>query len=144
MLTNFDEYLIKCELSDDVKYGFNFKYKKLSNKYIDWIFNHYYTVEFSIHFYDEIDKNGNRRLDFRNWIDPYGEGIWDMSQSDVDKISRKYLKNIKRKSVSKRKRIYAAEKDGYILIYWYGRDRFAEDYWWIFRKNGLKNEGWRF
>ena len=145
MLTDTDKYLIKCELSDDVKYGFNFKYKKLSNKFIDWLFNHYYTVEFSIRFYDVIDENsGIRKLDFCSWTDPFGKGIWNMSQRAVDETSRNRLKNLRGKSISKRERLYFAEKDGYILIFWYGRDVCGEDYWWIFRKNGLKNEGWRF
>lgn len=144
-LNTIDKYLILCELHDNIMDGYDFKYKKLSNSFIDWLFNHYYTVEFSIHYFDMIDENtGKHRLDFRNWIDPYGKGIWHMSQKSVDKMSKKMLKDIRKRSICKRERVYVAEKDDYVLIYWYGRDVFEEDYWWVFRKNGSKNEEWRF
>lgn len=105
---------------------------KPSNRFIDWLFRHYYTIEFYIHYYDNAYDEEN--LTFNNWVDPYGEGIWGMSQRKVDQISRDTLYEVRSKPVKKDERLYIAYEDDYIFIYWYGRDFMDEDYWWVMKR----------
>lgn len=41
----------------------NFKYRKLSNKFIDWLFNHYYCHEMCENFYDSEPKYNDDEFD---------------------------------------------------------------------------------
>lgn len=55
---NLRKDLINEELKYDIKRGFEFHYKKLSNKFLDWLLRHYYTQEFCEIYYDnEPDFN---------------------------------------------------------------------------------------
>ena len=180
--------LIQKELDKDVNDDFTYKRLKLSNKFIDKLFNHYYCHEMCEFFYDyepdydelEFDKYmtycsilegeyinycedekeypteelrqayinilqqrrdyESKRIEFNNWIEVFGKGIWGMSQYRVDEAARDTLKEIKKSRVSLKDRIYYAEKDEQIRIYFYGRDFMWADYWFIFmkRKNRKK------
>lgn len=138
--------LIEKELEYHRNQGYQFRHVKLSNKFIDWLFNRYFCYEFVENYYDEFygdfcesDFNEEYRLTFNNWQDPIFEGAWDLSQKEVDKLARERLKFIRRCLPQSRERIYVAEKDGKILIYWYGRDLAYHDYWFYFarKENGI-------
>ena len=76
----------------------------------------------------------SHRIEFNNWIEPYVKGNLGMSQKDVDKISREHLEYTKKCGVSYNGRLYIAEDEGSIFIYYYGRDFALVDYWWIFNR----------
>ena len=153
--------LIDKELNEICKGSLSFAKLKLSNHFIDWLFNHYYTAEFSEHYYDDepdippeweddytcfdnpdflkvwnklVEEYEPKRLAFNNWIDPYSEGIWNMSQHKVDKIAKSALHEVRSTTVKKNGRLYVAHEDDYIYIYWYGRDFMQLDYWRIMKK----------
>lgn len=146
-MINIRQDLIKKELERGCTNGLTFQKLKPSNRFINKLFNHYYVVEHTEHFYDlelecgtEFDNSGQKYdIEFNNWIDPYSEGIWGMSQSDVDKISRQHLKNTKKCGVSYNGRLYIAKEDNHVFIYYYGRDFAQLDYWWIFEKKEKTN-----
>lgn len=139
MLKEEDFIRIKDELTNDEDRGYVFKYQKLSNRFIDWIFNHYSTIEFTINYFDSFGGN-EHNLDFCCWQEPYGRGINNLSQNQVDGKAKEYIKKIKKMNTYHRDRIYYALKGDYILIYWYGRDKIAEDYWWVLRKHGSDDD----
>jgi len=119
--------LIEEELN---KFNVKMTFKKLkpSKRFIDWLFRHYYTDEFAIHWYDSD-------ITFNNWIDPFGEGIWEMSQYQTDRCSRNALCKIRSAPVKKKGRLYISYfDDGDIYIYWYGRDYMYCDYWWYMKR----------
>ena len=74
------------------------------------------------------------RLHFCNWQEPYFNGVWEMSQKQVDNIAISTLKEIKRYPMSNKKRFYISEYDNRINIYWYGRDYKYVDYWFRFKR----------
>lgn len=92
--------------------------------------------------YDKITQQRkdyeSHRIEFNNWIEPYSEGIWRMFQKDVDKISREHLEDTKKCSASYNGRLYIAEDEDLIFIYYYGRDFAMVDYWWIFKRRRRK------
>ena len=187
-MINIRKDLIQEELDRDINIGFSYKKLKLSNKFIDRLFNHYYCHEMVENWfdyepdYDELehdkymtycsilegdyynycDDNKEypieelkqayinilqqrrdyepKRIEFNNWIDVFGEGIWGMSQHKVDEAARDTFTEIKKSGVSLKDRLYFAEKDNMIVIYFYGRDFMYTDYWMIFmkRKNRKK------
>ena len=150
--------LIDKELKRDRENGFVFTYKKLSNKFLDWIFNHYYCVEQCINSYDsepldydeweELQKTseGRSKLDevyrdyekerikFCNWQEPTCKGNCGMTQADVDKWAKDSLKSIRNILDKKRDRIYYSQKDDEIRIFVYSRDIEQQDIWFIFKK----------
>lgn len=194
--------LIEKELNRDKENGFCFKYKKLSKKFLDWLFRHYYIEELCENFYDsepefddeefqmyldykqsieitgrsfweiitnidEIEKEKSNfrfskqnhtreelknayekikqqyedyeshRICFCNWQEPYFKGNWEMSQSYVDSFGRDVLNKIRKGfPVSIKNRLYTAQKEDLYLIYFYGRDLWKVDYWFIFKKRG--------
>lgn len=206
-MINIREDLIKKELEDTHNRGITFRRLKPSNRFIDWLFNHYYVDEHTEHFYDsepnyddeefkmymdyeyiherinsksatsvfntilhmdeiaeqkenfrysekehtmeeleaaykkiikQREDYAPRKLEVNNWVEVYIDGNWGMSQKTVDRIARNHLESTKRCSVGYNGRLFIAEKDDIIFIYYYGRD-FAEiDYWWIFRKKPTK------
>ena len=79
-----------------------------------------------------------RKLEVNNWVEVYIDGNWGMSQKTVDRIARNHLENTKRCSVGYNGRLFIAEKDDLIFIYYYGRDFSEIDYWWIFKKKPTK------
>ena len=206
-MINIREDLIKKELEDTHNRGITFRRLKPSNRFIDWLFNHYYVDEHTEHFYDSepnyddeefkmymdyeyiherinsksatsvfntilhmdeiAEQKENfrysekehtmeeleaaykkiikqredyalRKLEVNNWVEVYIDGNWGMSQKTIDRIARNHLESTKRCSVGYNGRLFIAEKDDIIFIYYYGRD-FAEiDYWWIFKKKPTK------
>ena len=145
-LINLRKDLIDEELKYDTKRGFEFHYKKLSNKFLDWIFRHYYIQEACENYYDstpdfDIDDENNIYFDieFCNWQEPYFKGNWGMSQKYVNTFGKNILKRIKKDfPVSIKERLYYAQKDDIILIYFYGRDLWCIDYWFIFKRKDKK------
>ena len=144
---NLRKDLINKELKDDIKRGFEFHYKKLSNKFLDWLFRHYYIQEFCENYYDSefhsypvdtLDYK-NARIEFCNWQEPHFKGNWGMSQATVDRTSKRTLRYIKKYfPTSIKERLYYAQKDDVILIYFYGRDLWDIDYWFIFKRKDKK------
>jgi hypothetical protein len=206
-MINIRQDLIQKELEKGCTNGLTFRKLKPSNRFIDKLFNHYYVVEHTEHFYDsepeyddeefnmymdydyihhridpvsgtafpntilnseEIVKEQegfrfskeehtmeelkqaydkitqqrkdyeSHRIEFNNWVEPYSEGIWRMFQKDVDKISREHLEDTKKCSASYNGRLYIAEDEDSIFIYYYGRDFAMVDYWWIFKRRRRK------
>lgn len=194
-----DKKLIEEELKRTEDNGFKFHYQKLSNRFIDWIFRHYYIHEMCENFYDDepdfddeefnmymdyqncheltgltfwnivsnLEEIEEKKEDFRyskelhtieelkaahdkivqmykdyeetrirfcNWQEPYFKGNWDMSQKYVDSLGKSVLKNIRNFPKTIKDRVYVAEKDDQIRIYFYGRDFWKKDYWFIFTK----------
>jgi len=163
-MENIRKDLIDKELKRGNKSS-QFHYQKLSNKFLDWLFRHYYILELTEHFYDSepdipvewqernetgyiwddkefrklwrklCEEHEEKRIQFCNWIEVFGRGIWFMSQKTVDKISKDYLKRIRSVPIKRRKeRIYLAQEKDYIFIYWYCRDIEKIDIWWIMKK----------
>lgn len=81
-----------------------------------------------------------KRITFNNWQEPYFEGNWGMSQKYVDRFGKETLKKIRNCPFSAKGRLFIAEKDDQIRIYFYGRDYLQVDYWFIFvrRKKRLR------
>lgn len=132
--------LIEEELNRGFREPFNFKQLNPTSRFISWLFNHYYTQEFTEHFYDyegymrECVGESYDRLTINNWIEVYGNGIWEQSQKDTDRISRERLKSTKRISISYKGRLFWAKEEDCIYIYYYGRDYAYKDYWWIMKR----------
>lgn len=151
--------LIEKELSQIQ--GAHFKEQKLSKRFIDCLFRHYRTAEFSIHFYDsepdlrdDIDvddpwwespegdeylrqrfrENEERRMTFNNWVDLYTEGNWGLSQLAVDNDAREAIKSVRNWPVKKKGRIYCGTNEKYLMLYCYGRDFKGVDYWLAMRR----------
>lgn len=146
-LINLRKDLIDEELKYDIKRGYIFHYKKLSNKFLDWLFRHYYIQEFCENYYDSEPREypigsldyENARIRFCNWQEPYFKGNWGMTQKYVNTFGKNILKRIKKEfPVSIKKRLYYSKKDDVILIYFYGRDLWQIDYWFIFKRKDKK------
>ena len=102
-LINLRKDLINEELKYDIKRGYNFHYKKLSNKFLDWLFRHYYIQEFCENYYDSefhpypvgtLDYE-NARIEFCNWQEPHFKGNWGATQESIDSMGQELLKDIK-------------------------------------------------
>lgn len=145
--------LIEQELKRiGLAHGATFKPQKLTNRFIDWLFRRYETIESSIHFYDEepeVPENATPseihelyrgyeecRMTFNNWVDPIGYGIWNMTQHEADKQSREWLITFRSLPVKKNGRVWYANTGDMALIYCYGRDFSGVDYWFLLRKKG--------
>lgn len=95
----------------------------------------YYVENMSELWYDE------QGLDYNSWIDEYGEGIWFMSQKDVDEVVkdtvRRFSHLTRRAGQKAIPRAYKATMpDNCIGIYLYMRDRIDCDYMIFFKKRG--------
>jgi hypothetical protein len=153
-----DKELIDKELKRDRDNNYVFIHKKLSNKFLDWLFRHYYCVEMCENSYDsepldydeweELQKTSEgraklaqvyrdyepERMRFCNWQEPTMRGNWGMTQEHVDKCAKESLKEVKNIPTIKKERIYYAKKDDQIRIFIYGRDVQQQDTWFIFNK----------
>ncbi len=202
-----DKKLIEKELEDEKSVlGHEFQYKKLSNRYLDWLFRHYYIQELCENFYDsepEFDKEEfNMYMDYQSyrkmsclafwnvvsnldeiekeklnfkysknnhtveelknaydkvtqmykdyektrierltWQEPYFEGNWGYTQNNVDLYGRFCLKRIKNFPRSIKDRLYVSEDKNEIRIYFYGRDIWEKDYWFIFKRKNKNVRG---
>jgi hypothetical protein len=153
-----DKELIRLELKRDIENGFVFTYKKLSNRFLDWLFHCYYCIEQCDNFYDseplkynewnELQRTSDgraklsqayrdyelERMNFCNWQEPRFAGNWGLTQRSVDKWAKVDLKKTRDIPDSKRSRIYFTQKDDVIRIYFYGRDLLQYDQWFIFKR----------
>lgn len=202
-----DKKLIEKELEDEKSVlGHEFQYKKLSNRYLDWLFRHYYIQELCENFYDsepEFDKEEfNMYMDYQSygkmsclafwnvvsnldeiekeksnfkysknnhtveelknaydkvtqmykdyektrierltWQEPYFEGNWGYTQNNVDLYGQFCLKRIKNFPRSIKDRLYVSEDKNEIRIYFYGRDIWEKDYWFIFKRKNKNVRG---
>lgn len=150
-MINIRKDLIEKELENN--HGFQFKYQKLSNKFIDWLFNHYNVWECTIHYYDSepelpedcdeeefekiwkqlVEDYEPKRITMCNWIDAVGPGIWGMTQQETNKRSKEVIKRL-RGQISMKDRLYYSNIGDKALIYFYGRDVLKHDLWFVFRR----------
>ena len=63
--------LIQKELYGTYQDELTYRKLKPSNSFINKLFNHYYVVEHTEHFYDSV-SNG---IEFNNWIEVYSNGV---------------------------------------------------------------------
>lgn len=79
-------------------------------------------------------------LDFNNWIEEYSDGVWDMTQKDVDNMAEyavcTFSHLVRRPSQKVLPRAYKAKRGAYLAIYLYMRDRIGCDYMIFFKKRG--------
>lgn len=87
-----DKGLINEELKRDRKNGFEFHYRKLSNRFIDWLFRHYYLHEMCENFYDSEpdfdDEEFNMYMDYQNSHEMTGLTFWNIV-SNLEEIEEK-------------------------------------------------------
>lgn len=94
---------------------------RLANKKIEYYYNLY-------------DKS-EIKLTFNNWIEVYGNGIWGMSQYEVDRICIHILKYYHKRKHKLKDRVYISnDNDGYIHLYFYLRDIESCDLHFIFKR----------
>ena len=96
----------------------------------------YYIHSMSELWYDSEDGG----LDFNNWIEEYEEGIWWMTQKDVNRATkdavRKFSRLTCRASQKGIPRAYETTRGEFKMIYLYMRDRIKCDYAIFLRKRG--------
>lgn len=84
--------LIDEELKKDRDVGLHFSYQKLSNKFIDRLFNHYYLEELCENFYDSEpdfdDEEFNMYMDYQNSYQLTGLTFWNLV-SNMEEIEEK-------------------------------------------------------
>lgn len=140
MYENF--YDSEPEYDDDIFDKYMDYYDYLNGNYSLDIKDRYYKEECTI---EELKQAYNtilqqrenyeqKRIEFCNWQEPYFNGVWEMSQKQVNNIAISTLKEIKRYPMSNKKRFYISEYDNRINIYWYGRDYKYVDYWFRFKR----------
>lgn len=78
------------------------------------------------------------RLTFNNWVDVSGEGIWHMSQIAVDAWAKECLLATKKYCPGYHGRLFIAENDDLISIYYFGRDVRRVDFHWTFQKRARR------
>ncbi len=100
----------------------------------------YYIETMSEFWYDSEDGG----LDFNNWVEEYAEGIWWMSQKDVDRATkdavRKFSHLTRRTCQKGIPRAYETTRGEFKMIYLYARDRIDCDYAIFLRKRGTNND----
>lgn len=164
--TNISKDLISQRLQTFTDNGFVFRQHKLSKRFIDWLFRHYYTEEYNIEWYTSqidisyvgfenllsteqgwkelqsmITEYAPERIYHNNWIDVYGDGIWNWSQDRVDRYA-KYGMKLAVKSIKKKDRIYFAENKNKIIVYIYMRDiRGYDGIWFMEKRKKTKSVG---
>ncbi len=88
----------------------------------------------------ELWYDGEEGLSYNNWIEEYEEGIWWMSQEDVNKAVkyavRKFSHLTRRSNQKVISRAYETTRGAYLAIYLYMRDRIGCDYMIFFKKRG--------
>ena len=114
--------------------------KHFTKKYILETYAKEYNVE-EAKLASEFVKNeyanymeSERRLTHNNWIEVHGEGIWSMTQNQVDKYAKKCLIDFIDNKIDKSDRVYLAKKENDLRLYIYGRDELSLDYWFIFER----------
>lgn len=97
-----------------------------------------------IHSLSELWYDGEEGLSYNNWIEEYEEGIWGMSQKDVEKAAkdavRKFSHLTRRSNQKVIPRAYKTTRGKFKMIYLYARDRIDTDYAIFLRKRGEYND----
>lgn len=155
------EDLISQELAyTEKRLGCKFGEQKLTNRFLNWLFRHYNVAEYEIHYYDsEPDKidalipsdtqqnvyayrlwreHEERRMNFNNWVDVYGEGIWGYTRKEAERGAVDLLRYARSWPVQKKGRVFAAASDSELCLYCYGRDFLGEDYWFFLERKHHK------
>lgn len=112
----------------------------LTEAFIEELYNNYNDVEFVEIYYDcpvYCKENGvikkdefARKCDVA-WIEPYEEGIWDMSMQQVRQEAKSRLMDRIAISV-KEPRFYMRREEDVIELYYYSRDDEQMDMWFKF------------
>lgn len=93
-----------------------------------------------IHSLSELWYDGEEGLSYNNWIEEYEEGIWGMSQKDVEKAAKDAVlrfSHLTRRSNQKIvPRVYKTTRGMFTMIYLYMRDRIGCDYMIFLKKRG--------
>lgn len=114
---------------------------KVTSKWLKRLFkNGYYVDEVNELWFD--DPEGG--LEYNNWVDVYGEGIWDMNQKEVDDVAKKIVRDFSHLTRRPRQKALSRAfsnllEDKTLLVYLYARDKWGCDYTFLFRKRGDKN-----
>ena len=74
------------------------------------------------------------RISKCSWQEPYFKGNYGYSQKFVDDFAREMLMKTKRFPRTIKDRLFIARKGDEIRIYFYGRDYWEVDYWFIFKR----------
>jgi len=97
-----------------------------------------------IHSLSELWYDGEEGLCYNNWIEEYEEGIWGMSQKDVEKAAkdavRKFSHLTRRSNQKVIPRAYKTTCGMFTIIYLYMRDRISCDYMIFLKKKGIDDE----
>lgn len=108
-----------------------------NNKQLKKLLKDGYCIETMSELWYDSEDGG---LDFNNWIEEYAEGIWWMSQKDVDRATkdavRKFSHLTRRSSQKNIPRAYETMRGEFKMIYLYARDRIDTDYAIFLRKRG--------
>ena len=112
----------------------NYFSRPLNISYINYLFKNYNVKHACLCWYDGYEGwSEEQRLNKCIWYDPYGEGIWNMDQNKVNKVTKDFMLEYRRTSISKQNRFWCAHKDNEIWCYWYSRDYHPYSCcWWIF------------
>lgn len=120
---------------------------KLKRSWINWLFRHYELHEGCINFFDEetvpADENGaarppitwDERMEFNNWQDLFGRGIWGMSQREAENAAKREMNDFRKAGhLAGRCWIGKREWNGqeYLHVYLYGRDIHEFDLHFLF------------
>lgn len=112
----------------------------LTEAFIEELYNNYSDVEFVEIYYDcpvyckengVIKKDEFARKCDVTWIEPYEEGIWDMSMQQVRQEAKSRLMDRIAISV-KEPRFYMRREEDIIELYYYSRDDEQMDMWFKF------------
>lgn len=94
----------------------------------------YYIDSMYEYWYDSEDGG----LDFNNWIEDYEEGVWGMSQKDVERAAkyavREFSHLTRRLNQKVIPRAYITTRGTFKMVYLYVRDRIGCDYMLFLRK----------
>lgn len=99
-----------------------------------------YEVETIAECYYDADEYGADQICVNNWVDILSEGLWEMSQSDVDSTAWYFVRKMRK--YPHLDRWYLCKENGCWGLYIYGRDIWEESYrdFWIWfrpRRKGL-------
>ena len=125
-------------IDEELRRVTNVKRLKLHNRFIEKLFNKYRVNEFLVKFYDSEDTTWDERIEFNNFIDVFGRGIWGQSQSTADNFAKGYMKEF-RKAGHLKDRCWIGEYGNNTLVYLYGRDIHEFDLVYLMRKRDEKD-----
>lgn len=149
MLSAFLEELRQKEISKNNRENARFDFDiKMNTRIARYIRDNFDLTEFTTHYYDHYGysegqpRTFKERMQFNNWVDVEGPGIWGMSIEEVnndaftnmlDTVKRKcYYEKVK---YSNNNRWHIFLYDDVIFLYWFGRDigdYCNNDKWWIY------------